>query len=298
MALKKKKPQEIYLMRRQVVLLFSRGRKMGKIITLTTDFGLSDEYAGVMKGVMLSRAPAATIIDLCHSVPRQDIAQGALLIKSAYGFFPKGTIHVVVVDPGVGGDRRLILLLADGHMFLAPDNGVLSLLLESGIAAAVYEIQCSHYFLSPVSRTFHGRDILAPVAAHLAAGLDPAETGPLLNLRTLHKIPVAAPHIEAEQGKIAGKIMSRDNFGNLQTNIGKQSLKALWGKRDRGVKITVREKIIFGIKDSYAAAAPGSLLAIINSRGFLEIAVNQGDASVFLGAGPGDDVVLELVRTK
>jgi S-adenosylmethionine hydrolase len=136
------------------------------------------------------------------------------------------------------------------------------------------------------------------VAAHLAAGLDPAETGPLLNLRTLHKIPVAAPHIEAEQGKIAGKIMSRDNFGNLQTNIGKQSLKALWGKRDRGVKITVREKIIFGIKDSYAAAAPGSLLAIISSRGFLEIAVNQGDASVFLGAGPGDDVVLELVRTK
>ena len=271
---------------------------MNRIITLTTDFGLSDEYVGVMKGVILARAPAATIVDLCHAVPRQNIVQAALLIKSAYVFFPKGTIHIVVVDPGVGSGRRLIVLLADGHIFLAPDNGVLSLLLDSDTVAAAYEIQCEHYYLSPLSSTFHGRDILAPVAAHLAAGLDPAATGPLLHLRTLLRIAVDEPHIDAGQGKISGRIISRDHFGNLQTNIGEKCLKSLWAKSGMNVKVTVKERVISGIQNSYVAAPPGELLAIINSRGFVEIASNQGDAGALLGAGPGDTVVLEMVRTQ
>jgi len=282
----------------QALWWFSQERGMNKIITLTTDFGLSDEYAGVMKGVILARAPAATIVDLCHAVPRQDIVKAALLIKSAYAFFPKGTIHLVVVDPGVGSERRLILLLADGHMFLAPDNGVLSQLLDTDTVTVAYEIQCKHYFLSPVSRTFHGRDILAPIAAHLAAGLDPAETGPLIHLGTLQRFAVAEPHIDAGQGKISGKIISRDHFGNLQTNIEEKSLKALRSKTDRRIQVTIKERVISGIQDSYEAAAPGNLIAIINSRGFLEIAVNQGDAGAFLGAGPGDTVVLKMVRAQ
>jgi S-adenosylmethionine hydrolase len=271
---------------------------MNKIITLTTDFGLSDEYAGVMKGVILARAPAATIVDLCHAVPRQDIVQAALLIKSAYVFFPKGSIHLVVVDPGVGSERRLILLLAGGHMFLAPDNGVLSLLLDPDIVEAAYEIQCKHYFLSPVSKTFHGRDILAPVAAGLAAGLDPRETGPLLHLRTLQRVAFEEPHIDAGQGRISGTIISRDHFGNLQTNIGEKSLKLLWTQRAMSVKVTVKGRVISGIQDSYVAAAPGDLLAVNNSRGFVEIACNQGDAGALLGAGPGDTVVLEMIRAQ
>ena len=269
---------------------------MNRIITLTTDFGLADEYVGVMKGVILARAPAATIVDLCHGVERQDVMGAALLIKSAYAFFPKGTIHIVVVDPGVGSQRRLMLLLADGHLFLAPDNGVLSLLLAPDSGAAAYEIQCEHYYLSPLSSTFHGRDILAPVAAALAAGLDPAEPGPRLDLRDLHRIAAEEPQIDAEQGKITGKIISRDHFGNLQTNINEKCLQGLWDKRDRGIKITIRGRVISVIRDFYAAAAPGELLAIINSRGFVEIAVNQGDAAVNLKAGPGETVVLEMVR--
>ena len=271
---------------------------MNKIITLTTDFGLSDEYAGVMKGVILARAPAATIVDICHAVPRQDIVQAALLIKSAYVFFPKGSIHLVVVDPGVGSKRRLILLLADGHMFLAPDNGVLSLLLDPDIVGAAYEIQCKQYYLSPVSKTFHGRDILAPVAAGLAAGLDPQETGPLLDFQELRRIAFDEPHIDAGQGKISGTIISRDHFGNLQTNIGEKCLKSLWTQRVMSVKITVKGRVISGIQDSYAATAPGDLLAVVNSRGFVEIACNQDDAGALLGAGPGDTVVLEMIRAQ
>lgn len=282
----------------QALLLFLQGREMAKIITLTTDFGLADEYVGVMKGVILARAPATTVVDLCHAVQRQDIVQAALLIKSAYGFFPKGSIHLVVVDPGVGSQRRLLLLLSDGHMFLAPDNGVLSLLLEPETVTAVYEIQCEQYYLTPVSTTFHGRDILAPVAAQLAAGLDPAETGRMLDPGTLQRIAVGEPHIDREQGKITGKIISSDHFGNLQTNIRGKNLEALLGSKDERIKITVKERVIFDIHDTYIAVDAGSLVALINSRGFLEIAVNQGDAAGILKAGPGDDVELEMVRRK
>ena len=268
---------------------------MGRIITLTTDFGYSDEYVGVMKGVILARAPAATIVDLCHAVVRQDIVQAALLLNASYGFFPPGTIHVVVVDPGVGSKRRLILVLADGQLFLAPDNGVLSLLLDSASVQAAYEIECHQYYLSPVSTTFHGRDILAPVAAHLAAGLDPADTGPQIERRTLQRVAVAEPFVDTTQKKITGKILSRDHFGNLQTNIREKSLEALWGRKERDVKVIVKGVEIFGIQDSYLAAGPGNLVLIINSRGFLEVAVNGGNGAAFLEAGPGDTVVLEKV---
>jgi S-adenosylmethionine hydrolase len=269
---------------------------MHRIITLITDFGLADEYVGVMKGVILTRAPEATIVDISHAIPRQNILQAALLLKSAYGFFPKGTVHLIVVDPGVGSDRKLILLQADGHLILAPDNGVLSLVLDAECFEAAFEVQCKQLYLSPVSSSFHGRDVLAPVAAQLIAGLDPAEVGPVVIRRSLNKLEITQAIIDTRQGKIAGEIIAVDYFGNLQTNIGENSLKGLQTDENMTVKVTVKNKTIFGIKSAYSQIAPGGLLAIIGSRGFLEITVNQGSAASFLNAGVGDSLEVEMIK--
>jgi S-adenosylmethionine hydrolase len=266
---------------------------MARIITLTTDFGLADEYVGVMKGVLLARAPEAIVIDLSHAIERQNIRQAAWLIKSAYRFFPDKTIHVVVVDPGVGSKRRLILLQADGHIFLAPDNGVLGLLLEPEYFQAAFELQCEHYYLTPVSSTFHGRDILAPVAAQLAAGLDPAAVGPAVGPRTLEIFARAAVRIDRGTGKITGEIIAKDHFGNLQTNIEANSLNNLCGHEKSTARVSVKGKTIIGIQGAYADLAPGDILAIVGSRGFLEIAVNQGDAAQVLDAEIGAAVTVD-----
>ncbi len=250
-----------------------------------------------MKGVMLARAPEATIIDLSHAIERQNIRQAALLIKSAYRFFPDKTIHLVVVDPGVGSNRKLILLQADGHLFLAPDNGVLGLLFGAEHFQAAYEVQCEQYYLAPVSSTFHGRDILAPVAAKLAAGFDPASVGPAITPQTLKKLEFAVVKIDSGQSTITGEITGVDHFGNLQTNITGSSLDNLFGKGKSTARVTVKGETISGIQGAYVYKDPGEMLAIVGSRGFLEIAVNQGDAATFLDARIGDLVtVVELPR--
>ena len=269
---------------------------MRRIITLITDFGLADEYVGVMKGVILARAPEANIVDISHGITRQNILQAALLLKSAYGFFPKGTVHLIVVDPGVGSDRRLILLQADGHLFLAPDNGVLSLVLEAECFETAFEVKCEQFYLSPVSSSFHGRDILAPVAAQVAAGLEPAEVGPVIMSHSLNKLKISQAVIDTRQGKIAGEVVAVDYFGNLQTNIGENCLKDIQTAENLTVKVTIKNKTIIGIKSAYAQKAHGCLLAIIGSRGFLEIAVNQGSAASFLNVGVGDSVAIEMTK--
>jgi S-adenosylmethionine hydrolase len=265
---------------------------MSRIITLTTDFGLEDEYVGVMKGVILSRAPQATIVDLSHAIERQNIRQAALLIKSAYRFFPDNTIHLVIVDPGVGSNRKLILLQAEGHFFLGPDNGVLGLLLEAEYFQAAYEVQCEQYYLTPTSATFHGRDILAPVAAHLAAGLDPAAAGPVIARQTLKKTEFAEAIIDSVQATITGEITDKDHFGNLQTNITASSLNNLYGNEKSTASVTIGNETIAGIQTAYAHKAPGEILAIVGSRGVLEIAVNRGNAATLLDAGIGDEVTI------
>jgi len=270
---------------------------MARIITLTTDFGLADEYVGVMKGVILARAPEAAVIDLSHAVDRQNIRQAAWLIRSAYRFFPDGTIHVVVVDPGVGSRRRLILLQADGHLFLAPDNGVLGLLMEPEYFQAAYEVQCERYYLTPVSTTFHGRDILAPVAAQLAAGLEPAAAGPVISRQTLIMLAKAAVKIDRGRGTITGEIIGWDHFGNLQTNIEAGSLNKLYGKDKATARVSVKGKTILGVQEAYDDKAPGEMLAVVGSRGFLEIAVNRGDAARFLAAVTGDAVTVDRSKT-
>jgi S-adenosylmethionine hydrolase len=265
---------------------------MSRIITLTTDFGLTDEYVGVIKGVILSRAPEAIIVDLSHGIERQNIRQAALLVKSAYRFFPERTIHLVVVDPGVGSYRKLILLQADGHFFLAPDNGVLGLLLEAEHFQAAYEVECQQYYLTPVSTTFHGRDILAPVAAEVAAGLAPEAVGPRISPRALKKIETKAAKIDRDQRTITGEIISMDHFGNLQTNITGNSLNNLYGKQKSTVTIKVKDQIITGIQSAYIERASGEMLAIVNSKGNLEIAVNRGNAAIFLGSAIGEKVTV------
>ena len=224
---------------------------MPRIITLTTDFGLADEYVGVMKGVIVARAPGAVIIDLSHAIKRQNIRQAALLIKSAYRYFPENTIHLVVVDPGVGSKRKLILVQADGHLFLAPDNGVLGLLLEPENFQAAYEVQCGQYYLLPVSATFHGRDILAPIAAQLAAGLDPTAVGPAIEPQSLIKFKEAAIKIDRQRGIITGEITGMDHFGNLQTNIEASSLNNLSGLENATARIIVKNETIIGIQEAY-----------------------------------------------
>ena len=271
---------------------------MARIITLTTDFGLADEYVGVMKGVILTRAPDAAIIDLSHSIERQNIRQAAWLIWSAYRFFPDRTIHVVVVDPGVGTRRRLILLQSGGHFFLAPDNGVLTLLLEQQQFQAAYEVQCEQYYLAPVSSTFHGRDILAPVAAQLAAGLDPAAAGPAVGRRQLKMLAGAAAKVDSSTGAITGEIIAKDHFGNLQTNIEAASLNSLFGSDKSTARVCIKGIIINGIQGAYAHKAPGEILAIVGSRGFLEIAVNRGSAASFLDAEAGDEVTVSGSKAK
>ena len=267
---------------------------MSRIITLTTDFGLADEYVGVMKGVILSRAPDTTIVDLSHAIETQNIRQAAQLIKSAYRYFPENTIHLVVIDPDVGTRRKLILLQAHGHLFLAPDNGVLGLLLKPEHFQAAYEVQCEKYYLTPVSATFHGRDILAPVAAHLAAGLEPAAVGPAMERQALKIIESAELKIDRDTGTIIGEIINVDHFGNLQTNISGSSLNELGEVDSSNVKVLLKGKSIVGIQDAYAHKAQGEILIIIGSRGFLEIAINQGNAAISLGAGIGDPVKIEV----
>jgi S-adenosylmethionine hydrolase len=290
--LNKKRNMAKDLMKLKVVLLLLQGSFMSRIITLTTDFGLTDEYVGVIKGVILTRTPEAIIVDLSHGIERQNIRQAALLVKSAYKFFPERTVHLVVVDPGVGSYRKLILLQADEHFFLAPDNGVLGLLLEAEHFQAAYEVQCEQYYLTPVTTTFHGRDILAPVAAQIAAGLAPEAVGPGIAPRALIKIESQAAKIDRDLRTITGEIISIDHFGNLQTNITGNSLKNLYGDQISTVKIKVKDQIIIGILSAYIERASGELLAIVNSKGNLEVAVNRGNAAIFLGSGIGEKVTV------
>lgn len=263
-----------------------------KLITLTTDFGLTDEYVGLMKGVILGRAPEARIVDLSHAIPPGDIGRAARLISGAYPYFPEGTVHVVVVDPGVGGSRRIILLEAAGQLFLAPDNGIVSCLLQADLFEGAYEVCCRDLFLAPVSDTFHGRDIMAPVAARLARGLAAAAVGPPLTAAQLTAIQLPAPQADHRLRTVTGMVIAADHFGNLLTNIHRQELQRLPGKGGAEIVVRLRGVTIRGLQTSYDAVPAGGLLAIIGSRHYLEIAANRANAALLLTAVPGDEVVV------
>jgi len=268
------------------------------MITLLTDFGISDPYAGIMKGVILSVNPSAQIIDVTHGIEPQDIMGAAYFINAAYRYFPLRSIHVVVVDPGVGSDRSIIAVSAGGHFFLAPDNGVLSLVLENLCANTIIKVENETYFLKPVSRTFHGRDIFAPVAGHLSKGVGIDSFGPAITRDQMVTIALPKPYL-SESGELVGKVISVDRFGNLITNIDLQSINEAFGfNNDRRLKILIGSHQIEGLSSAYHDVSPQSLLAIIGSMGFVEISLNFGNASVSCGETKGSVVKVSAVDNR
>lgn len=251
------------------------------VITLTTDFGTRDEYVGVMKGVILSICPSAQIVDLCHHIRPFDISGAARMLTSSWKYFPRGTIHVAVVDPGVGGKRALIAMEARSHIFIAPDTGILPSVLGSESPSQMVRIENRDLFLKPVSHTFHGRDIFAPCAAHLAKGLPLSSLGPAVKREALARLERIEPFF-TPNGHMEGTIADVDHFGNLITDIPVEALGPDKGARhDSEMEICIENHQIKGVSRSYENVKPGTPIALIGSRGYLEIAVNRGNASKF-----------------
>jgi len=264
------------------------------LITLLTDFGHSDEYVGVMKGVILSIDQDADIIDLTHMIDPQDITQASYLLKASYPYFPKNTIHVVVVDPGVGTERKIVVLKIDGHFFLAPDNGVLSCLWQNQSIEAGVWVTNPQYFLHDISRTFHGRDIMAPVAAWLSRKTPIKNLGPPVKYSDLKTIKILTAKISPENC-IDGNVISIDRFGNLLTNIEAGTIFQLCRQHPNKLPVVKIGKIfIKGLSNSYQSVPEKKALMIIGSRGYLEIAVNCGNADQILGVRKGDPVAITL----
>lgn len=258
--------------------------KPSGIVALLTDYGLQDAYAGILKGSLLSVNPAARIVDLTHDIPPQDIREGGRVLSAARPYFPTGTVFVAVVDPGVGTDRAILGVETDRHYFIAPDNGILGFLDRGGTIRRIVRVTESRYFLKPVSRTFHGRDIFAPVAGHLSKGVDLGRFGPGIGRITTSE--ASAPRVSTA-GAVNGEVVSIDRYGNLITNIPGDLL-----RDSRDIRITVGRRIVRALSGSYADAKKGELLALVGSTGHLEISVNQGSARSAAKIQRGDRVLV------
>lgn len=258
------------------------------IITLTTDFGTSDHLVGTMKGVILNINPAARIVDLNHHVTPFDVLDGALSIANAYRYFPPRTIHVVIVDPGVGTNRRPLLVSGEKQYFIAPDNGVLSMIFERE-SCLTRHITAEHYFLNPVSPTFHGRDIFAPTAAWLSKAFQVDAFGEEITDPMRFTVPKAKPAGQA----VKGIVLRVDAFGNLMTNLTSEEVPAA-AVESGAIKLSVAGKEIRKFVQTFALGTPGEPVAIFGSAGYLEIAVNRGSAARTLGANRGAEVTLDL----
>ena len=245
-----------------------------RVITLTTDFGAQDWFVGTMKGVILRINPKVPVIDITHELPASDIRAGAFALMASYRFFPKGTVHMAVVDPGVGSKRRAIAVQTANYFFVGPDNGVLSFALANEKIKSVRRLENERYFLKPLSHTFHGRDIFAPVAAHLSRGLDPRKLGAVET--NFVRLPWPEPAVI--RNSITGEVIYVDRFGNAITNISNQQL-----ARVKGAHVFIRGKRVCAVKPFYQSVAVGKAVAVTGSSGFLEIAINGGSAARLLG---------------
>jgi S-adenosyl-L-methionine hydrolase (adenosine-forming) len=261
------------------------------IVTLTTDFGLNDHFVGTMKGVILRIVPDAEIVDICHSVQAFDILDGALALAQAYSYFPPRTVHLVVVDPGVGSARRPIIASSEEQSFVAPDNGVLSLMYAREERLNVRHITSEHYFLQPISNTFHGRDIFAPVAAYLAKGVEHEKFGEEITDFVRFNAPRPKP---TDANTVRGVVLRVDRFGNLITNFTPQDAPALFQQTPPAFKIVVGKREISVMRSNYAEGAPGEVFGILGSMGYLEIVANRGSAAQLVGSGKGTEVQLIL----
>jgi len=257
------------------------------IITLTTDYGTNDHLVGVLKGVILKINPDVTIVDITHSVTPYDLLDGALAIAAAYPYFPPRTIHVVVVDPGVGTERRPLLVSGQNQYFIAPDNGVLSGVFEKEQNFLVRHLTSEHYFLHPVSRTFHGRDIFAPVAGWLSKHWQPGSMGE--DITDFKRF--AMPKPKEADGALKGVVLKVDSFGNLITNFREEDLPAE-ALQKGAVNLQVGTHIVERLVPTFAVGNAGEAVAYVGSNGYVEIGVNKGSASRTLGIGRGTPVVL------
>jgi S-adenosyl-L-methionine hydrolase (adenosine-forming) len=258
-----------------------------RLITMTTDFGVSDHFVGTMKGVILAINPSAQIVDICNSVHSFDILDGALTIAQSYRYFPTDAVHMVIVDPGVGTNRRPLLVVAEKHMFLAPDNGVLSLVYEREERLSVRHITADHYFLQPMSNTFHGRDLFAAVAGWLSKGVEVAKFGEEINDFVRFSAPKPKP---VNDKLMKGVVLKADKFGNLITNFTPREVPQLFEAEPPPFKILIGKSEITRIRPTYAGGAAGELFGVLGSMGFLEIAANRSSAARLVGADKGSDV--------
>jgi S-adenosylmethionine hydrolase len=260
------------------------------LITLTTDFGEGSPYVAAMKGVVLSINPRARLLDLGHAIGPQDLRHAAFFLRSALPYFPAGTLHVIVVDPGVGTERAALYVEAGGQRLLVPDNGCWTPLARGAAEPPrVRRLAEPRYWRPEVSATFHGRDVFAPAAAHLSLGVDPALVGPAVSdwVRLEFPEPVLAPD------RLSGEVVFVDNFGNLITNIPAAAY-ADWAERP--VRVAAGDREVTHRVRTYGEAAPGALVALTSSVGTLEVAIVQGNAARQLGLGTGAPVLAQLLR--
>ncbi len=255
-----------------------------KTIALLTDFGIKDNYVGIMKGVILSVNPGVRIVDITHEIAPQNVRQAGVTLRTAYRYFPRGSVFLCVVDPGVGTKRAGVIAKTMDYLFVGPDNGLLSFLKEERRSVEFFRIENSQYFLKPVSQTFHGRDIFAPVAAHLSKGVAPARFGSAL--KDIIRLPLWEAGWDEKSKTLHGHVIDIDHFGNLITNIEESHLRRLVKKP----KIHIKHRVIKGLNRDYVTGKEGVPMAIIGSKGYLEIAVNNGSAAGTIKASPGEKV--------
>ncbi len=259
-----------------------------KLITLTTDFGTADGYVASMKGVILSISPHCKIVDITHDIEPQQVLPAAIVLITSIDYFPPGTIHIAVIDPGVGSDRQLLAVRANQQIFLAPDNGLLGFVIEKYQAQEIRSIENKSLFLPVVSDTFHGRDILSPVGAHLAEGVPFEDVGPVVEefQSSLFPRPVV------ESGAVRGQIIYRDRFGNLMTNISKSDLLHL---ESSSILVRTGYTEVKGLSKAYSDVAKGELLCLFGSADFLEVALREGSAADKLRFPLGTEVVVSTI---
>jgi len=262
--------------------------QFANIITLTTDFGLEDPYVGQLKGAILKYNISVRIIDICHSIPAHDILTAAVTIRTSYTYFPKGSIHLVIVDPGVGSQRRILAATAGKHLFIAPDNGALSLLFKDNMIQTVHRVENASLFPSEISSTFHGRDIMAPIAAAMAGGMSLDKVGPAAEINSCTHLNLPEPTISGTG--IEGQVLHVDRFGNIRTNITTADLSKFQPASFSGIRI--KGHTISNISNTYSDSPSGSLVAVIDSAGYLEIAVNRGSAAQLTECCNGDPLVV------
>jgi hypothetical protein len=259
------------------------------IITLTTDFGSNDHLVGAMKGVILRVNPDVSIVDISHHVIPYDILDAALTIGQAYRYFPARTVHIVVVDPGVGTQRRPLLVSGDQHYFVGPDNGVFSMVYEREERLTVRHVMAEHYFVNPISMTFHGRDVFAPTAAWLTKNGQPSSFGDEIT----DFVRFSLPKPKSANGQVKGVVLKLDNFGNAVTNLTAEDVPQLLAANAK-FKISVGGKQVTRFAQTYSQGDPGEPFAVIGSSGFVEISVNKASAARLLGVQRGAEVTVEV----